>query len=59
MSKDDKAVIIIYIITMIYNIIEISLFIFLAIQFKNWWLALFSVAFCRFPQITSKGNKDE
>lgn len=59
MDKEDKTVVTVYMLTLIYDLLDIILFISLAIFFNMWYLSLLSIIFARFPQIKSKGSKDE
>ncbi len=61
MNKDNKAVVIAYLIGVFYNLVDISLFVILAIHFEKWYLALISFLFIKSLSITTKSgeNKDE
>ena len=56
MNEKDKGVIIVYILTIIKNIIPMICFTILAIVFNKWWLSLFSVLFWSSLKIENKDS---
>lgn len=55
MDKEDKAILIAYLIGTLYNLGNISLFVILAIHFEKWYLAL--ISFCFLKGIEVKAEK--
>lgn len=57
MNKEDKAILIAYLIGTLYNLGNISLFVILAIHFEKWYLALISFLFFKGFEITTKKRR--
>ena len=55
---EDKNIIIVYILTIIKNIVPMICFTILAIAFNKWWLSLFSALFWSSFKLTSKDSDD-
>lgn len=59
MNKNDKSVLIAYLIGTIYNLVNIGLFIALAIHFEKWYLVLISILFFKGYEIKTKNGEDK
>ena len=57
MNKEDKAILIAYLIGTLYNLGNISLFVILAIHFEKWYLVLISFCFFKGLEITTKKRR--
>ena len=55
MNKEDKSIIVYFILTIIKNTIPMICFTILAINFNKWWISLFSILFW---SSISLNNKD-
>ena len=59
MSKEDKAVIAVCILTSIKNAVAMVCFTVLAIVFNKWWISLFSTLFWSSLKLKSGDNDSE
>lgn len=59
MSKEDKGIIAIYILTIIKNAVAMVCFTVLAIVFNKWWISLFSALFWSSLKFKSEESNNE
>ena len=56
MNKEDKSIIVYYILTIIKNTIPMICFTVLSITFNKWWISLFSILFYSSIKIKESDN---